>query len=115
MSKTNASQRKKRDVRSIGKNQPQERRFGLKIQRHVNGAMPLNVPQLLNTEPSKKNIRNAPMSHINTVKTTKRRDVSPIKTVKIFQSKNVETSIPRHLDKLPNKYPSEYVVIIVLL
>merc|ERR1712141_254702 len=139
MSKTNALQRKKRDVRSIGKNQHQERRFGLKIQQLVNGTMPLNVLQLLNTELSKKNILNAPryhintaivsriptvvmshnrsatMSHTKTVKTTKKKDVSPIKTVKIFQSKNVETNIPRLLDKSPNKYPFEYAVIIVLL
>merc|ERR1711902_321778 len=65
MLKTNALQRKKRDVRSIGKNQPQERRFGLKIQQLVNGTMPLNVLQLLNTELSKKNILNAPRYHIN--------------------------------------------------
>merc|ERR1712165_386152 len=139
MSKMNALQRKKRDVRSIGKNQLQERRFGLKIQQLVNGTMPLNVLQLLNTELSKKNILNAPryhintaivsriptavmshnksatMSHTKTVKTTKKKDVSPIKTVKIFQSKNVETNIPRLLDKSPSKFPSEYAVIIVLL
>merc|ERR1711997_1326965 len=139
MLKTNALQRKKRDVRSIGKNQPQERRFGLKIQRLVNGMMPLNVLQLLNTELSKKNILNAPryrtntaivsriptvamshnrsatMSHTKTVKTTRKKDVSHTKNVKIFQSKNVETNIPRLLDKSPSKYPSEYVVITVLL
>merc|ERR1711994_1022524 len=139
MSKMNALLRKKRDVRSIGKNQPQERRFGLKIQLLVNGTTPLNVLQLLNTELSKKNILNAPryhintaivsriptvvmflnrsatMSHTKTVKTTKKKDVSPIKIVKIFQSKNVETNIPRLLDRSPNKYPSEYAVIIALL
>merc|ERR1712165_127398 len=139
MSKMNASQRKKRDVRSIGKNQPQERRFGLRIQPLVNGTTPLNVLQLLNTELSKKNILNAPrypintaivsripsvgmshnrsatMSHTKTVKTTKKKDVSHTRTVKIFQSKNAETNIPRLLDKSPNKYPSEYAVIIALL
>merc|ERR1711994_1023360 len=101
--------------------------------------MPLNVLQLQNTEQSKKNIRNAQryhintaivsriptvvmshnrsamMSHTKTVKTTKKKDVSPIRTVMIFQSKNVEMNIPRHLDKSPNKYQFEYVVIIVLL
>merc|ERR1712038_1617561 len=139
MLKMNALQRKKRDVRSIGKNQPQERRFGLRIQRLVNGTTPLNVLQLLNTGLSKKNILNAPRYHINTVivsriptvvmshnksatmshtkivMTTKRKDVSHTRTVKIFQSKNVETNIPRLLGKSPNKYPFEYAVIIVLL
>merc|ERR1711899_280709 len=111
--------------------QPQERRFGLKIQRPANGTTLLNVLLLLNTELSKKNILNAQRYHINTaivsrilivvmshnktVKTTKKKDVNPIRTVKIFQSKNVETNIPRLLDKSPNKYPSEYAVIIELL
>merc|ERR1712001_291435 len=95
--------------------------------------------QLLNTELSKKNILNAPryhintaivsriptvamshnrsatMSHTKTVKTTKKKDVSHTRTVKIFQSKNAETNIPRLLDKSPNKYQSEYAVIIALL
>merc|ERR1711994_991727 len=139
MSKMNALLRKKRDVRSIGKNRPQERRFGLKIQLLVNGTTPLNVLQLLNTELSRKNILNAPryhintaivsriptvvmshnrsakMSHTKTVKTTKRKDVSHTRNVKTFQYKNVETNIPRLLDKSRNKYPSEYVVITVLL
>merc|ERR1712018_872699 len=139
MLKTNVLQRKKRDVKSIGKNQPQERRFGLKIQLLVNGTTPLNVLQLLSTELSRKNILNAPryhintaivsriptvvmshnksatMSHTKTVKTTKRKDVSHTRTVKIFQSKNVETNIPRLLDKSLSKYPSEYAVIIALL
>merc|ERR1712165_223617 len=129
----------KRDVRSIGKNQPQERRFGLKIQRLVNGTTPLNVLQLLNTELSKKNILNVPryhtntaivsripivvmshnksatMSHTKTVKTTKRKDVSHTRNVKTFQSKNVETNIPKLLGKSPNKYPFEFAVIIELL
>merc|ERR1712141_571454 len=139
MSKTSVLQRKKRDVKSIGKNQPQERRFGLKIQLLVNGTTPLNVLQLLNTELSRKNILNAPRYHINTaivsriptvvmfhnksatmshtkiVKTTKKKDVSHTRNVKTFQFKNVEMNIPRLPDKSPNKYPSEYVVITVLL
>merc|ERR1711899_291478 len=119
--------------------QPQERRFGLKIQRPANGTTLLNVLLLLNTELSKKNILNAQRYHINTaivsrilivvmshnksatishtktVKTTKKKDVSHTRTVKIFQSKNVETNIPRLLDKSLSKYPSEYAVIIALL
>merc|ERR1712038_1301843 len=123
MLKMNALRRKKRDVRSIGKNQPQERRFGLKIQRHVNGTTPLNVLQLLNTELSKKNILNAPRYPINTaivsriptvgMSHNRSATMSHTKTVKTFQSKNAETNIPRLLDKSPNKYPSEYAVIIV--
>merc|ERR1711994_584949 len=122
MSKMNALLRKKRDVRSIGKNRPQERRFGLKIQQLVNGTMLLNVLQLLNTELSKKNILNAPKYHINTaivsriptvaMSHNKSATMSHTKTVKTFQSKNVETNIQRLLDKSPNKYPFEYVVII---
>merc|ERR1712186_3101 len=65
MLKMNASPRKKRDVRSIGKNEAQERRFGSKVQQLVNGTMHHNVLQLLNTEPNKRNILNAPKFHIN--------------------------------------------------
>merc|ERR1719351_176583 len=67
MLKMNASQRKKRDVKNIGKNQPQERRFGWKIQLPANGTMLLNVLLLLNTEPNKRGIRNAPRYHIKIV------------------------------------------------
>merc|ERR1711902_81485 len=86
MLKTNALQRKKRDVRSIGKNQPQERRFGLKIQQLVNGTMLLNVLLLLNTELSKKNILNAPKYHINTA------IVSRIPTVAMSHNKSATMS-----------------------
>merc|ERR1712088_1227214 len=82
----NALLRKKRDVKSIGKNQPQERRFGLKIQLLVNGTTPLNVLQLLNTELSRKNILNAPRYHINTA------IVSRIPTVVMSHNKNATMS-----------------------
>merc|ERR1711997_1234463 len=67
MLKMNVSQRKKRDVKNIGKNQPLERRFGWKIQLPANGTMPLNVPLLLNTELNKKGILNVPRYHIKIV------------------------------------------------
>merc|ERR1712186_98288 len=86
MSKTNASQRKKRDVRSIGKNQPQERRFGLRIQRLVNGTTPLNVLQLLNIELSRKNILNAPRYRISTA------IVSKIPTVVMSRNRSATMS-----------------------
>ena len=67
MLKMNASQRKKRDVKNIGKNQAQERRFGWKIQLPANGTMPLNVLPLPNTEPNKRSILNVPRYHIKIV------------------------------------------------
>merc|ERR1712136_509567 len=55
--KMNVSQRKKRDVKNIGKNQPLEKRFGWKIQLPASGTMPLNVLLLLNTEPNKRRMQ----------------------------------------------------------
>merc|ERR1712062_801056 len=133
MLKTNVSPRKKRDVRSIGKNEAQERRFGLKIQQLVNGTMHLNVLQLLNTEPNKRNILNAPKFHIsiaielrtptvvrslNRNATTFHTKIAKIfneknvfqnhgKTVKTTQYKNVQTSTKRHRDRSPNRYRFE--------
>merc|ERR1712152_50089 len=135
----NVSQRKKRDVKNIGKNQPQERRFGWKIQLPASGTMPLNVLLLLNTEPNKRSILNVPryhikiasesriqtvtmfqdksakISHIKTVKITKGNDVHLSRNVKITQYKNVETSIKRPQDRSQNRSLFVYVATVVLL
>merc|ERR1712226_1290414 len=73
--------------------------------------------QLLNTGPNKKNIPNAPRSHIKIAKIFKEKDVSQnlIKNVTTFRNKNAETSTKRHQDKSLNRYQFVFAATIVQL